>query len=76
MGNVDAGPIYTQQAVETVMTGFGPLFISIAIFFFAFTTLLAYYYIAETTLTYLDREVKYSWLKPVLKLGFNYGLYR
>ena len=31
MGNVDAGPIYTQQAVETVMTGFGPLFISIAI---------------------------------------------
>ncbi|MDA2164576.1 alanine/glycine:cation symporter family protein [Bacillus cereus] len=75
IGNVDAGPIYTQQAVETVMTGFGPLFISIAIFFFAFTTLLAYYYIAETTLTYLDREVKYSWLKPVLKIGFLIMVY-
>lgn len=33
IGNVEAGPIYTQQAVETVITGFGPIFISIAIFF-------------------------------------------
>ena len=57
------------------MTGFGALFISIAIFFFAFTTLLAYYYIAETTLTYLDRELKHSWLKPVLKIGFLIMVY-
>ena len=75
IGNVEAGPIYTQQAVETVITGFGPIFISIAIFFFAFTTLLAYYYIAETTLTYLDRQLKYGWLKPVLKFGFLIMVY-
>ncbi|MFJ8526698.1 alanine/glycine:cation symporter family protein [Bacillus sp. NPDC094106] len=70
MGNIEPGPIYTQQAVETVVTGFGPLFVSIAIFFFAFTTLLAYYYIAETTLTYLDHKFKLKWLKTVLKIGF------
>ncbi|PEF72816.1 sodium:alanine symporter [Bacillus pseudomycoides] len=75
MGNVEAGPIYTQQAVETVMTGFGPLFISIAIFFFAFTTLLAYYYIAETTLTYLDHKLKFKWLKTILKFGFLIMVY-
>ncbi|MBY5232723.1 sodium:alanine symporter, partial [Bacillus paranthracis] len=33
------------------------------------------YYIAETTLTYLDREVKYSWLKSVLKIGFLIMVY-
>ncbi|PEB51420.1 sodium:alanine symporter [Bacillus pseudomycoides] len=75
MGNVEPGPIYTQQAVETVVTGFGPLFVSIAIFFFAFTTLLAYYYIAETTLTYLDHKLKLKWLKTVLKIGFLIMVY-
>ena len=44
IGNVEAGPIYTQQAVETVITGFGPIFISIAIFFCIYnvTRLLLY----------------------------------
>ncbi|KEK23108.1 alanine/glycine:cation symporter family protein [Bacillus gaemokensis] len=75
MGNIEPGPIYTQQAVETVFSGFGPLFISIAIFFFAFTTLLAYYYIAETTLVYLDHKLKLNWLKTVLKIGFLIMVY-
>lgn len=75
MGNVEAGPIYTQQAVETVFTGFGSLFVSIAIFFFAFTTLLAYYYIAETTLTYLDQKLKFQWGNTVLKIAFLIMVY-
>ncbi|MER2088405.1 MAG: alanine/glycine:cation symporter family protein [Sporosarcina sp.] len=70
MGDIEAGPIYTQQAVETVFPGFGALFVSIAIFFFAFTTLMAYYYIAETTIVYLDRKVRAQWLKTVLKVTF------
>ncbi|CAM4022884.1 alanine/glycine:cation symporter family protein [Mesobacillus zeae] len=69
LGNVEAGPAYTQMAVETVLPGFGPGFVSIAIFFFAFTTLLAYYYISETTLVYLTEKLNYSWLKPLLKIG-------
>lgn len=75
MGTVEAGPIYTQQAVETVLPGFGPLFVSIAIFFFAFTTLLAYYYIAETTLVYLDRKRTMQWPKIALKVVFLIMVY-
>lgn len=69
MKGIEAGPIWTQNAVETVLPGFGGVFIAIAIFFFAFTTLMAYYYIAETTIVYLDRKMNKQWLKLVLKLG-------
>lgn len=56
------------MAVETALPGFGPGFVSIAIFFFAFTTLMAYYYIAETTLVYLSGKRELPWLKTVLKI--------
>lgn len=42
------------------MGNFGAGFVSVALFFFAFTTLMAYYYIAETNLTYLFRNSKNS----------------
>lgn len=67
---VEAGPMWTQAAVENVVPGFGGLFVAIAIFFFAFTTLMAYYYISETTLVYLDRNRKYKWIKNVLMIVF------
>jgi alanine or glycine:cation symporter, AGCS family len=75
MGNIEAGPIYTQEAVDTVLPGFGSIFVSIAIFFFAFTTLMAYYYIAETTLIYLDKKLKMQWLKTILKIAFLFMVY-
>lgn len=75
MGKIEAGPIYTQEAVETVLPGFGSIFVSIAIFFFAFTTLMAYYYIAETTLVYLDKRLRFQWLKIVLKVAFLVMVY-
>ncbi len=34
-------------------SGFGSYFIAFALFFFAFTTILAYYYIAETNVSYI-----------------------
>ncbi|WP_338452984.1 alanine/glycine:cation symporter family protein [Niallia oryzisoli] len=52
---VEPGPGYTQAAVDTILPGFGPGFIAVALFFFAFTTIYAYYYIAETNLAYLVR---------------------
>jgi len=58
--DVAIGPGYTQAAVGTVMGGAGGAFVSIALFFFAFTTLMAYYYIAETNLTYLFKNSKNS----------------
>jgi AGCS family alanine or glycine:cation symporter len=68
--NVAIGPGYTQAAVGTVMGSFGAGFVSIALFFFAFTTLMAYYYIAETNLTYLFKNAKNSKLiTNVLRIG-------
>ena len=67
IGNVEPGPIYTQSAVDTVLPGFGSIFVAIAIFFFAFTTLMAFYYIAETNLSYITRSIRNVWLEYILK---------
>lgn len=47
------GPAFTQAAIDTTLAGFGSGFVAVALFFFAFTTLMAYYYYAETNLAYL-----------------------
>lgn len=44
---------YTQTAIDTVFSGFGSGFVAIALAFFAFTTLMAYYFYAESSLSYL-----------------------
>ncbi|MBD5023891.1 sodium:alanine symporter, partial [Xanthomonas citri pv. citri] len=49
---VEAGPGFTQAAIDSVLPGFGAGFVAIALFFFAFTTIMAYYYIAETNIAY------------------------
>lgn len=48
-------PAFTQMALETTFGSFGNYFIAVAIFFFAFTTILAYYHIAEINVVYLSR---------------------
>lgn len=63
---VAIGPTYTQMAVETSF-GFGAEFVAVSLFFFAFTTLMAYYYIAETNVTYLEREKDQRWMTMVLR---------
>jgi len=65
-----AGTEYTQAAVSTVFSSMGSGFVAIAIFLFAFTTLMAYYYIAETAIIYLDRKLRYPFLKLILKIVF------
>jgi AGCS family alanine or glycine:cation symporter len=62
-------PAFTQMAVESVISGFGGPFVAIALFFFAFTTLLAYYYIAETNVAYIKRTFNIPGLKLILKFG-------
>ncbi len=53
LGNNYAG--FTQSAVDSVFAGFGSQFVSIAMVFFAFSTIMAYYFYAETSLLYLFR---------------------
>lgn len=68
--NIASGPAYTQSAVEAYMPGFGEAFVAIALFFFAFTTILAYFYIAETNVSYLNRTLKAPFLYFILKIFF------
>lgn len=66
--NVSVGPGFTQAAVESVLPGFGSIFVAVALFFFAFTTIVAYYYIAETNIAYINRKVGRPWLVFLLKV--------
>lgn len=62
-------PTYTQIAVDSALPGFGKPFVAVALFFFSFTTLLAYYYIAETNVAYLRRFFRVPGELVILKLA-------
>ncbi|OON62426.1 sodium:alanine symporter [Massilia sp. KIM] len=66
---VASGPGYVQTALENVMPGFGSLFVAIALLFFAGTTIVAYYYIAETNIAYINRTVNRPWMTMLLKVA-------
>lgn len=62
------GPVFTQMAIESALPGVGKPFVAFALFFFAFTTILAYYYIAETNIAYIRRTFKVDGLMFLLKV--------
>ena len=69
IAGIAAGPGYVQTAMESMMPGFGSIFVAIALFFFAFTTIVAYYYIAETNIAYINRKINRPWLTFLLKIA-------
>lgn len=66
---VEVGPGFTQHAVEATLPGWGKGFVALALLFFASTTVLACYYIAETNLTYINRGSRRRWPFLALRLG-------
>lgn len=54
LAGIEPGPGFAQAAVESVLPGWGAGFVAVALFFFAFTTIMAYYYMAETNLAYVN----------------------
>jgi AGCS family alanine or glycine:cation symporter len=71
--NVDAATeigsaAFTQLALLSVFGNFGQVFVGLALFFFAFTTILAYYYITETNVAYLNRVFNNKLPSIVFKL--------
>ncbi len=74
---IASGPQFTQMAVESVFTGVGKPFVALALFFFAFTTILAYYFIAENNIYYIKRTFKVPGaifaLKVVIMTATFYG---
>jgi AGCS family alanine or glycine:cation symporter len=61
------GAEYTQMAIASHFPSLGAGFIAVALLFFAFTTIMAYYYIAETNLSYLDKSGN-KWIKNGLRI--------
>ncbi|OYD41188.1 alanine/glycine:cation symporter family protein [Sphingobacterium cellulitidis] len=57
LSNVDYNG-FTQAAVSHHFPGFGNGFVAIALFFFAFTTIMAYFYYADTNIAYLVKNEK------------------
>ncbi|MEW9123262.1 MAG: alanine/glycine:cation symporter family protein [Thermotaleaceae bacterium] len=79
--DVKVGPAFTQRAVETLFPTFGSPFVAVALFFFAFTTLMAYYYYAETNIAYLikdrsTRKIAINLLRILLLVSIYYGAIR
>jgi AGCS family alanine or glycine:cation symporter len=58
---------FTQMAVDTVLPGFGGAFVAIALFFFTFTTVLAYAF-------YTDSSIAYLFKKNAKGPGYTYGI--
>lgn len=68
---VEAGAAFTQNAVSTHFPAFGNKFVAVALMFFAFTTVMAYYYIAESNFDFLlkGKKSKYGiWILRILIL--------
>lgn len=63
----EIGPTYTQAAISSEFAGWGAPFVAITLMFFAFTTIMAYYYIAETNVAYLDKRGDRAWMIWLLR---------
>ncbi len=68
-------PAFTQLALQSVLGGFGKTFVAVALFFFAFTTLLAYYYIAETNVAYIRRTFRIPYEITILKIALMVSVF-
>lgn len=53
---VEASPVWTQAGISTLLRGLGGPFVAVALFFFAFTTLMAYAFYTESNVAYLFRK--------------------
>ncbi|WP_209329327.1 alanine/glycine:cation symporter family protein [Lunatimonas salinarum] len=65
---VSIGPEFTQYAISEHFPTIGSGFVALSLVFFAFTTIMAYYYIAETNLSYLQKDGKRRWPVMVLRV--------
>ena len=59
---------FTQSAVDTVFAGFGSQFVSVAMIFFTYSTIMAYYFYAESSIIYLYRGKKARHEKLVIRI--------
>lgn len=68
--DVEPGPGFVQAGFDTLAPSLGSSFVALALAFFAFTTMIAYYYMAEVNLSYLTRKIR----SGVVRRGMIRGL--
>ncbi|MBR4842599.1 MAG: alanine:cation symporter family protein, partial [Bacteroidaceae bacterium] len=59
---------FTQSAVDTVFAGFGSKFVSVAMVFFVYSTVMAYYFYSESSIIYLFRGKNQRREKLVIRI--------
>lgn len=67
LAGVEAGPVFTIRAIETVFQSYGGAFVSVAILFFAFTTIMAFSYIGETNVVDMTPPGARKFTVPVFR---------
>lgn len=66
---------FTQAAIAHHFPNIGKQFVAIALFFFAFTTVMAYYYYAETNIAYIFKKGNTKFVIWILRIGFLSATY-
>ena len=71
LAGVEAGPGFVQAAIDSFVPGLGAPFITIAMFFFAFTTLLSFAVYADANIQYIvghanDKVKRYAYIAGCL----------
>ncbi len=72
---IEAGAAFTQNAVSIHFPAFGNEFVAVALMFFAFTTVMAYYYIAESNIDFLFKGRKSRYAIWILRLLILVSVY-
>lgn len=78
---VEAGSAYTQVAIDSLFPGWGAGFVAVAMFFFAFTTLLSFGFYSDTNVAYLLRHTRWEHTanmvaKLALAISIGLGAFR
>lgn len=73
--DVEVGPTFVQTGFDTLWSGAGSTFVAVSLAFFCLTTIIAYYYMAETNLRFLMGKASTIYIRPLRStLGANVTL--
>ncbi|GAB10470.1 sodium/amino acid symporter [Gordonia araii NBRC 100433] len=64
-GTEEVGAKYAQVGFDTLWSGAGASFIAISLGFFCFTTIVAYYYMADTNLRFMLGDTAKIYVRPL-----------
>ncbi|MGW4391830.1 alanine/glycine:cation symporter family protein [Streptomyces sp. NPDC004685] len=64
-----AGPNFMQEAIDSSLPGWGAVFVAIAVAMFAFTSMVFFFYVAQTNLVFLLGDRRSKALDALVKVG-------